>query len=74
VNDADALSFFSLNSLGFLRYYGLPHTARKVDYTLGRMGPAARARLFPIRYPAAVEGLVRAALAGAPGPIERREQ
>jgi Domain of unknown function (DUF4202) len=64
LNDADALSFFSLNSWGFLGYYGLAHTARKVDYTLRRMGPAARARLFPVRYHPEVEALVRGALAG----------
>lgn len=64
LNDADALSFFSLNSWGFFGYYGLAHTARKVDYTLRRMRPAARARLFPVRYHPEVEALVRSALAG----------
>ena len=42
--DADALSFFSLNSPGFLSYYGPAHTRRKVAWTLARMRPAARAR------------------------------
>ena len=74
LNDADALSFFSLNSWGFLRYYGLPHTARKVDYTLRRMGPAARARLFPVRYHPAVERLVRDALAEAPSAAREADR
>jgi hypothetical protein len=43
--DADALSFFSLNSVGFLDYFGPEHTAKKVAWTLGRMSPAARLRL-----------------------------
>ena len=45
LNDADALSFFSRNSDGFLRYYGPDHTRKKVAYTLRRMGPLARAEL-----------------------------
>jgi hypothetical protein len=47
--DADSLSFFSLNSPGFLRYYGVEHTHRKVVFTLGRMSRAARARLAGLR-------------------------
>jgi hypothetical protein len=43
LNDADALSFFSLNSAGFLAYYGLEHLRKKVRYTLDRMS-SARAR------------------------------
>ncbi|HEY8925340.1 MAG TPA: DUF4202 family protein, partial [Polyangia bacterium] len=38
--EADALSFFSLNAAGFLRYYGPEHTAHKVAYSLRRLGPA----------------------------------
>lgn len=67
LNDADALSFFSLNSWGFLGYYGLAHTARKVDYTLGRMGAVARARLPSFRYHPTVERLIGVALAGVSG-------
>jgi hypothetical protein len=37
LNDADALSFFSLNSPGFLSYYGPAHSAMKIRYTVGRM-------------------------------------
>jgi hypothetical protein len=47
--DADALSFFSLNSPGFADYYGAEHTHRKVRYTLGRMSSAAVRRLVGIR-------------------------
>ncbi|EYF03206.1 DUF4202 family protein [Chondromyces apiculatus] len=65
LNDADALSFFSLNSWGFLNYYGLEHTERKVAYTLRRMTPAARRRLHPVRYHPVVERLLREALAEA---------
>jgi hypothetical protein len=65
LNDADALSFFSLNSLGFLNYYGPEHTARKVAFTLGRMRPAARERLRPVRYHPEVDRLLREALAEA---------
>jgi uncharacterized protein DUF4202 len=61
--DADALSFFSLNSPGFLRYYGAEPTRRKVAYTLGRMSPAARGRLAGLRLPPAVSEMVAAALA-----------
>jgi Domain of unknown function (DUF4202) len=48
LNDADALSFFSLNSPGFADYYGPEHTRRKIDYTLGRLGAEARGRLRSI--------------------------
>jgi len=39
--DADALSFFSLNSRGFLDYYGPQHTRTKVNYSLRRMSARA---------------------------------
>lgn len=41
LGDADALSFFSLNSRGFADYYGPEHTRRKVDYSLRRMSARA---------------------------------
>ena len=52
LNDADALSFFSLNSSGFYDYYGPDHTRRKVAYTLGRLrghlhGELARMTIRP---------------------------
>lgn len=49
LSDADALSFFSLNSSGFLDYYGADHTQRKVAYTLGRLRPESRTRLSRLR-------------------------
>ena len=49
LNDADALSFFSLNSVGYLDYYGPEQTWRKVAYTLRRLRPAARRHLAGIR-------------------------
>jgi hypothetical protein len=62
LNDADALSFFSLNCAGFLDYYGAAHTARKVAYTLGRMRPDARRRLGDgIRLPRPVADLIESA-------------
>jgi hypothetical protein len=50
LNDADALSFFSLNSWGFVEYFGLAHSRAKVAYTLGRMRPAAKRYLDRFRY------------------------
>lgn len=46
---ADALSFFSLNSSGFLDYYGPAHTRKKVLYSLRRLGNDARAELRHMR-------------------------
>jgi hypothetical protein len=37
LSTADALSFFSLNAPGFLKYFGPEHTARKVAYSLARL-------------------------------------
>lgn len=39
LNDADALSFFSINACGFIRYYGEAHTRKKIAYTLARLSP-----------------------------------
>jgi hypothetical protein len=66
LNDADALSFFSLNSWGFVNYFGAEHTARKVAYTLRRMRPDARKRLRSIRYHPEVARLLREALSVSP--------
>jgi hypothetical protein len=49
LNDADALSFFALNSPGYWSYYGPEATARKVAWTLERMRPEARRRLAGMR-------------------------
>jgi hypothetical protein len=47
--DADALSFFSLNSAGFADYYGPEHTRMKIAYSLNRMGAGARRYLGLVR-------------------------
>lgn len=49
LNDADSLSFFSLNSWGFYRYFGEKHTHKKVRYTLQRMRAEAVALLPEMR-------------------------
>jgi len=58
LNDADALSFFSLNSVGYLDYFGPEPTRRKVAFTLGRLRPTARRHLSGLRLPAMVEAAV----------------
>jgi hypothetical protein len=62
LNDADALSFFSLNSVGYLDYFGPEATRKKVAYTLRRLRPAARSYLGGMRLPAAVARELAAAL------------
>jgi len=49
LNDADALSFFALNSPGFIRYFAADHSAKKIAYTLSRMSPSARGWLRKVR-------------------------
>ena len=62
LNDADALSFFSLNSVGYLDYFGPEATARKVAYTLRRLRPESRRHLDGLRLrPALTEALESAA-------------
>jgi len=51
LNDADALSFFALNSPGYLAYFGPAQTRSKVAYTLARMSPEARELLAGLRLP-----------------------
>jgi len=74
--DADALSFFALNSSGFADYYGAEHTRRKVRYSLGRMSAAALCRLGEVRlrediaaYLDEAAALARGAGGGEPGPV-----
>jgi hypothetical protein len=69
LNDADALSFFSLNSAGFLRYYGLDHTRRKVRRSLTRLSSAARMHLARIRLPAEVERFLSEAMRSHEGSL-----
>jgi hypothetical protein len=49
IDDADGLSFFSLDSTGYLAYFGVEQTERKVAYTLARMSRAARERIPSLR-------------------------
>lgn len=63
INDADALSFFSLNASGFIRYFDPEHSRRKVAYTLARLRPEQLRRLGQIRLAPAVRGLLEAQLA-----------
>ncbi|MBN1210921.1 MAG: DUF4202 family protein [Myxococcaceae bacterium] len=60
LNDADALSFFSLNSSGFRRDFSPEHSRRKVAYTLARLRPEHRARLERVRLARAVRELLDA--------------
>jgi hypothetical protein len=59
LNDADALSLFSLNSPGYIDYFGVAQTRRKVAYTLSRLGPRAKERLDCVRLRPDVERLLR---------------
>jgi hypothetical protein len=43
LNDADGLSFLSLNAYGYLRYFGPEQTRRKLAFTLARLSPVAEA-------------------------------
>jgi hypothetical protein len=62
LNDADALSFFSLDSAGFLDHSGPAHTRRKITDSHGRMSERARARLGEVVLRPDVEALVHEAL------------
>lgn len=63
--DADALSFFSLNSPGYVDCFGPEATRRKVAWTLARMSGRARRRLPAIHLRADVAGMLQEAEAGA---------
>lgn len=58
VNDADGLSFLSLNSYGYLSYFGVAQTLRKIDYTLDRLGPRARRSVRSLHFHPRVRDLV----------------
>jgi Domain of unknown function (DUF4202) len=59
LDDADALSFLSLNSTGYIDYFGVAQTRRKVAYTLSRLGQRARQKLERVRLRPDVERLLR---------------
>jgi hypothetical protein len=73
LNDADALSFFSLNASGFARYFPLEHTRRKVSYTLGRLRPHQRWRLARVRLAPQVRRLLEEAIGAVTLPSTMQE-
>lgn len=58
LNDADALSWFSLNSPGYADYYGAGQTRKKLLYTWNRMRPSARRKLHGVKLRADVRELL----------------
>jgi hypothetical protein len=60
LNEADALSFFSLNASGFVAYYGPAHTELKVRYTLARLSKRGRTALGSFRHHPAIAALIAA--------------
>lgn len=63
LNDADALSFFSLNSSGYADYFGAAQARKKVKYTLARLGSMARGRLAHVRLREDVRAILAEAMA-----------
>jgi hypothetical protein len=49
IDDADALTFLSLNSATYADHFGLAQTRRKVGHTVGRLGDLARRKLSLVR-------------------------
>jgi hypothetical protein len=70
LNEADALSFFSLNACGFAAYYGPAHTRTKVAYTLARLGTRGRQALAGVRHRADVAALIREHERAPAAPVE----
>ncbi|WP_164008731.1 DUF4202 family protein [Pyxidicoccus trucidator] len=66
INDADALSFFSLNASGFIRYFDPEHSRHKVANTLARLRPAQLRRLGQMRLAPSVKVLLDAQLSSIP--------
>jgi hypothetical protein len=62
LNDADALSFFSLNSSSYINSFGPRQTEHKVDHTVARMSPQGRALLAELRLEHGAQELVRQTL------------
>lgn len=59
LNDADALSFLSLNSSGYLDYFGPEQTRRKLAYTVARMSDLARQKMALVRLRPSVRALLQ---------------
>lgn len=58
LEDADALSFFSLNSSGYLKYYGAEQARRKMGWTGARLSERGRGWLGRLRLPPGVAALL----------------
>ncbi|HEX2254100.1 MAG TPA: DUF4202 family protein [Thermoanaerobaculia bacterium] len=65
LQDADALSFFALNSSGYLDYYGPEQARRKIAWTLRRLSPPAAAWLPRLRLRPEIAALLTAARSAA---------
>jgi hypothetical protein len=65
LNDADALSFFSLNSPGYVDYFGVEQARKKVAYTLARLDRARWPLLGRVRLRRDVRALLEGALSQA---------
>ncbi|MCY1017162.1 DUF4202 family protein [Pyxidicoccus sp. MSG2] len=65
LNDADALSFFSLNASAFIRYFDAELSRHKVANTLARLRPEQRRRLGQMRFAPTVKNLLDVQLASA---------
>jgi hypothetical protein len=61
LEDADALSFFSLNSSGYLGYYGEEQARRKIEWTFARLSRRGREVLAGLDLPPEVAALLAAA-------------
>lgn len=70
VVDADALSFFSLNSPGYVDYFGADQARRKVRWTLARLSPPRRRHLARVRLRDDVRSMVDAAMRDASDVVE----
>jgi len=57
--EADALSFFSLESPGYADDFGPEETRKVVAYMWDRLGPSARAKLGYVRMRDDIEGILR---------------
>lgn len=60
LDEADALSFLSLESSRYTDHFGLAQTRRKVAHTIGRLRANAREKLAMIRLRPDIERLLRA--------------
>lgn len=58
LEDADALSYFSLNSSGYLNYYGAEQARRKIGWTSARLSARGRGWLGRLRLPPGVTALL----------------